>query len=115
MKVYDESEIRLLAIQIGCMIRLGRLKKKYSQLDFSNIIDSNPTLIGRIERASHVAGWDKILLIAQQLDLDLNNLFTLKKKDEIISIIKESYKLEEKLNKNKEEYYSSLIEQIKLL
>ena len=70
-------EIKLLNIQIGCILRLARLKKGLSQHDLSLLLGSNPTMIGRIERFENISSWDKIYSISQQLDVNFSDLFTL--------------------------------------
>lgn len=113
MKVYNKLEFELLSIQIGCTIKFNRLKKGLSQLDLANQIDSNPTMIGRIERASHIASWDKIILISQHLDIGLAELFLLKNEKDILKLISNVYKLETKLTNEKSDYYKNLEVRIK--
>ncbi len=108
MRKYTEMELELLNMQIGCMLRLGRLKKGMSQLDLALLLGSNPTMIGRIERFENVSGWDKILSISQQLSIDFCNLFVLKTKEELLLIVEESFKLEDKLTQEKRDYYDYL-------
>lgn len=108
MRKYYEEEIKLLNIQIGCILRLARLKKGLSQHDLSLLLGSNPTMIGRIERFENISSWDKIYSISQQLDVNFSELFTLRSKYELLSIVEESLKLEDKLTLDKREYYSIL-------
>ena len=51
MNEYPKDLLELLNIQIGCIIKINRLRKDISQHDLSLILDLNPTAIGRIERA----------------------------------------------------------------
>lgn len=90
------------------MLRLARLKKKLSQQNLALILGYNSTLVGRVERFENVSSWDKIFLISQQLDIDFCNLFILKNKDALIAIVEESFRLEEKLTKEKTDYYKFL-------
>ncbi|MFI2744236.1 hypothetical protein ACG2LH_15990 [Zhouia sp. PK063] len=69
-------------------------------------------MIGRIERASHIAGWDKILLLTQHLDINFIELWELKSEQELISLIDEVYKLDKKLNNTKELYYTKLKQKV---
>ncbi len=108
MRKYDEEEIKLLNIQVGCMLRLARLKKGLSQHDLSLLLGSNPTMIGRIERFENISSWDKIYSVSQQLDVNFCDLFTLRSKDELLSIVEKSFKLEDKLTVEKREYYNIL-------
>lgn len=108
MKKYSEIELNLLNIQIGCILRLARLKKGLSQHSLSLNLGTNPTMVGRVERFENVSSWDKIYAISQQLDVDFCNLFVLKSKEGLLSIIDESFKLEEKLTEEKKEYYKNL-------
>lgn len=112
MKMYSEVELEILNIQIGCMLRLARLKKNLSQLDLSLLIGSNPTMIGRVERFENVSGWDKIVLLSQRLDVDFYSLFDLKNEDELLLIIEESFVLENKLTQEKKDYYVFLKKEI---
>ena len=82
MRIYNEVELEILNIQIGCMLRLARLKKNLSQHDLSLLIDSNSTMIGRVERFENVSSWDKIFSLSQQLDVEFHSLFDLKNKDQ---------------------------------
>ncbi len=108
MKKYSEIELHLINVQLGCVLRLARLKKGLSQHELSLILGSNPTMVGRVERFENVSGWDKIYAISQQLDVDFCDLFILKKKEELLSIVEESLKLENKLTKDKKNYYTFL-------
>ncbi|WP_335965124.1 helix-turn-helix transcriptional regulator [Galbibacter sp. PAP.153] len=108
MEKYNVEELELLAIQIGCIIRLSRLENKLSQEELALLVGTNSTRIGRIERAEHISGWDKLLLICQQLKIDFTGLFSLKTKRELLIIIEDSFNLEERLNQDKKDYYSFL-------
>ena len=108
MRKYGEIELHLLNIQLGCVLRLARLKKGLSQHSLSLMLGSNPTMVGRVERFENVSGWDKIYSISQQLDVDFCNLFILKSKDDLLSIVGESLKLENKLTQDKRDYYTFL-------
>lgn len=108
MRKYNDVELHLLNIQIGCILRLARLKKKLSQHNLSILLGYNAIMIGRVERFENVSGWDKIFSISQQLDVDYCSLFILKSKDTLISIVDESFKLEEKLTEEKKHYYNFL-------
>lgn len=108
MRKYAQIELELLNIQIGCMLRFARLKRGLSQLDLSLLLGTNPTMIGRIERFENVSGWDKLLSISQQLNVDFCNLFVLKSKEELLLVVEKSFKLEDKLTEEKREYYDYL-------
>ncbi|WP_421824300.1 helix-turn-helix domain-containing protein [Flagellimonas oceanensis] len=108
MRKYSGIEIELINIQIGCRIRLARLKKGLSQLDLGHQIDSNSTLVGRIERAEGKTSWEKIFMLSKQLDVNFYNLFELKKKDVLLSVVDEALQYENKLTQEKREFYESL-------
>ncbi|GAA3591889.1 helix-turn-helix transcriptional regulator [Flavivirga amylovorans] len=108
MRKYGEIELHLLNIQIGCVLRLARLKKGLSQHSLSLMLGSNPTMVGRVERFENVSGWDKIYFISQQLDVDFCSLFILKSKGDLLSIVEASLKLESKLTQDKRDYYTFL-------
>lgn len=108
MRKYNDVELHLLNIQIGCMLRLARLKKKLSQHNLAILLGYNSTLIGRVERFENVSSWDKIFSISQHLNIDFCSLFILKNKDDLISIVDESFQLEEKLTEEKTHYYNFL-------
>jgi len=112
MKLYSKEEIKLLRIQIGCVIRKSRLEKKLSQEDVGHLVDTNSTGIGRIERGENVRGWENLILICQHLEVDLSTLFYLKSKTEILKIIEDTFKMEVKLNQGKRDYYHFLIKQV---
>ncbi|PZR19100.1 MAG: DNA-binding protein, partial [Flavobacterium psychrophilum] len=48
MSKYGIKELQLLNIQIGCILKLARLKKKISQEDLGLAIDADKTKIARI-------------------------------------------------------------------
>ena len=108
MKSYSEFELNILNIQIGCVIRLARLKKGLSQHQLSLILDSNSTNIGRIERFENASSWDKLYVLCQNLDLDFCELFILKNKEDLLLIVDESHSLEVKLTRSKQNYYKYL-------
>lgn len=107
------KQINCLRIQIGCVFRLERLKNGLSQLDLSLKFESNPTLIGRIERGEVIGGWDKIFLLANILNIDVEEIFILKSRSEILKVIKESRQLENKLTSEKRKYYDELEKKVK--
>lgn len=109
---YEEIEIQLLNIQIGCMLRLARLKNGESQLSLSASVDSSSTMVGRIERAEHSSSWQKIFSLSKRLEVNFFQLFELKSEKELISIVEESLKYEVKLTTEKAEYYVSLKKRI---
>lgn len=114
MDLYEKKYIELLNIQIGCMLKLNRLQQGLSQQQIAVAIDSTSTTIGRIERAEVVGGWDKIYMISHTLKIDYNQLFILLPLKKLLIIIDEIYSLEQKLNQEKEAYYKSLKENLKI-
>ncbi|TRX29322.1 helix-turn-helix transcriptional regulator [Flavobacterium sp. ZT3R18] len=108
MEKDNELELELLNIQIGCILRLARLKKGLSQNDLAVLLEYNPTMIGRVERFENISAWDKVFSISKQLNIDFCNLFILRNKDELLSIVEESFKFEVKLTLEKKDYYSFL-------
>ncbi|TDN94959.1 helix-turn-helix protein [Salegentibacter sp. 24] len=108
MKVYSREELDLLAIQVGCILRLNRLRLNLSQEDLAQQLGINSTKIGRIERAEHICAWNQLLQLWQKLGIDNSKLFLLKEKSQLLSIISQSYKLEKRLNQDKKDYYSFL-------
>jgi transcriptional regulator with XRE-family HTH domain len=112
----DEDEkkyLGLLNIQIGCILKLNRLSKDISQHYLAASIDSTSTTIGRIERAEVMSGWDKIYILSQELNIDFNTLFLPLPQSELLLIVDEIFKLDQKLNKEKKEYYRKLKATIK--
>lgn len=108
-----DIKLEKLKLQIGCMIRLGRLKKGYSQFELSLLFDSNSTLVGRIERGETVAGWDKIFILTNLLDIKIDEIFTITSKNNLLNIVKEARKLDGKLTAEKSKYYDNLTENVK--
>ena len=108
MGKYSSTEIELINIQIGCMLRLARLSKGLSQLDLANQIDSNSTLVGRIERSIGKTSWEKIYLLSKQLDINFCDLFEIKSRDALLSIVEEALQYEDKLTQDKKIFYTSL-------
>ena len=108
MKELNEDIIKLLNIQIGCILRYARLKKGISQHSLSLMLNTNPTMIGRIERFENHTTWDKLYLMSKCLDVDFCDLFNLRSKEDLLQIVKDSYELEDKLTQEKTEYYNFL-------
>ena len=81
MGKFSDAEIELINIQIGCLLRLARLRKGLSQLDLGHSIDSNSMLVGRIERAKGKSSWDKIFMLSKQLDVNFFELFWIFRSD----------------------------------
>lgn len=106
MGKYGTKELNLLNIQIGCELKLARLKKKISQEDLGLSIDADKTKIARLER--NASNWNTIYLVSQELNVDFRSLFTLKSKKEIISLIDECKKEDSKLTATKVKYYEDL-------
>jgi|TARA_R100000501_G_C2630108_1_gene125171 transcriptional regulator with XRE-family HTH domain len=112
MNVYSREEFDLLAIQVGSILRLNRLKLNLSQEDLAQQLGINSTKIGRIERAEHICAWNQLLQLSQKLKIDHRKLFVLKEKNQLLSIISQSYNLEKRLNQDKKDYYAFLTKMI---
>jgi transcriptional regulator with XRE-family HTH domain len=110
MSKYGTEELKLLNIQIGCVLRLTRLEKGISQESLGSSIFSDKTKIARLEKFAHATSWDTIYLVSQELGIDFCSLFVLKSKKEILSIVDECVKLDTKLSKMKLKYYDKLRE-----
>jgi transcriptional regulator with XRE-family HTH domain len=108
MRKYSQAELELLNIQIGCVLRLARLKQNISQHDLGLRLESNSTMIGRIERFANISGWDKVFALSQELEVDFCSLFILKTKVDLLSIVEESLSYEDKLTEKKKAYYDNL-------
>lgn len=108
MQNYNDYEIDILALQIGCLIKFKRLEKNLSQEDIGLFIGSNATMIGRVERAETSPSWQNLLKIFQAVGLDYESLFQLKSLEENLLIVEKCLKLEKKLTKEKQDYYDSL-------
>jgi DNA-binding XRE family transcriptional regulator len=114
MDLYGKKYIEVLNIQIGCVLKVHRLRQDLSQQQIAVAVDSNSTTVGRIERAEVVGGWDKIYMICHTLKIDYNQLFILLPLKKLLSLVDEIYSLDKKLSSEKEEYYLKLKENIKL-
>jgi transcriptional regulator with XRE-family HTH domain len=112
MKEYPREYIELLNIQIGCLLKVNRLRSKKSQHDLALVLESNPTAIGRIERAEVISGWDRIYILSQELKIPFSDLFVLLPEKKLLLIIDEILGLEQKLNDEKKEFYRTLISKI---
>ncbi|PTT07338.1 DNA-binding protein [Flavobacterium sp. HMWF030] len=108
METASEIELNLINLQIGCMLRLARLKQNFSQHSLGVRIGYTSTMIGRVERAESVSGWDKIYTISRYLRIDFKSLFVLKSLESLILIVEESFNLEVKLTQEKIDYYNFL-------
>ncbi len=108
MTVFSSEELEIINIHIGLNIRIQRLKKGLSQFDLGDLIRSNNTAIGRIERAEHFSSWSNILLICQVLDIKFESIFILVTKVQLYELIDICYSLDSKLTAEKEKYYKNL-------
>ncbi|MDA6071070.1 helix-turn-helix domain-containing protein [Flavobacterium sp. AC] len=108
MRKSRETEVYIINIQIGCILRLARLSQKLSQHTLAGKLEYNSTMIGRIERFESISGWDKILTLSEYLNINYCELFVLKNRATLLTIVDNSFKLEEKLTQEKIDYYSFL-------
>ena len=108
----ENIEIQLLNIQIGCVLRLARLRIGKSQHDISIVLGTNSTLIGRIERAENMSSWEKIYSMSKSLNTNFCNLFELMDEEALLAVIDESLAYEVKLTNDKLRYYVSLKKQV---
>jgi DNA-binding XRE family transcriptional regulator len=108
MQEYSNEELDILGLQIGCIVRVERLRKKLSQEDLGLLIGSNKTTIGRLERYENSTSWKILFKVCQSLKIEYDRLFILQSLEFILSIIKESFSLEEKLTTEKEKFYINL-------
>ncbi|GAA6765736.1 hypothetical protein AAFH68_16740 [Flavobacterium sp. CGRL1] len=108
MNKYRAEELKLLNIQIGCVLKLARLKKGISQEFLGLSIDSDKTKIARLEKNAHASNWDTIYSVSQELEIDFCTLFILKSNNEILTIVDECIELDKKLSKMKIAYYEKL-------
>ena len=104
----NKLRLQLINIQIGCVFRYGRLKRGISQDDLGLLIGYSSTMIGRVERFENFSGWDKIYTISEELNENFDKLFILKTESELLDIVSESFKLEDRLNQDKIDYYDFL-------
>jgi|GEM_PF-2228318 len=107
--------IKIISIHVGCALRLARLKRNISQHQVGVKSGTDNISVGRIERAEYNTAWYKIMLICDVLGVEFNNLFVLKSKEELLSIVDECFSLETKLNQEKKQYYTNLKNQIEKL
>ena len=114
METASEIELNLINLQIGCMLRLARLKQNFSQHSLGIKIGYSSTMIGRVERAESVSGWDKIYTISSCLRIDFKSLFVLKSLESLILIVEESFNLEVKLTQEKIDYYNFLKKSLRI-
>jgi transcriptional regulator with XRE-family HTH domain len=105
MQNTNDKEIDILALQIGCLIKLKRLEKNLSQEDIGLFIGSNATMIGRVERAETSPSWQNLLKIFQAVELDCESIFQLKSLEENLLIVEKCLRLEKKITKEKHDYY----------
>lgn len=108
MQEYSNEELDILGLQIGCIVRVERLRKKLSQEDLGLLVGSNKTTIGRLERYENSTSWKILFKVCQSLKIEYDQLFILQSLEFILSIIKESFSLEEKLTAEKEKFYINL-------
>lgn len=113
MTHYGDTELELINIQIGCIFRMERLKRNLSQHDLSLEINTDPTIIGRIERFEYGIRWEKIFKISQYFTLNFCSLFELKSCNYTLEIINECLQRETKLTRTKEKYYKNLVKLVK--
>ncbi|OPB94548.1 helix-turn-helix transcriptional regulator [Elizabethkingia ursingii] len=113
MQQYSDEQIEVLGLQIGCLVRVERLRKKLSQEDLGLLIGSNNTTVGRIERYESSTSWKTLFKVCQVLKIDFKSLFILQQKECILQIIKECINLENKLTVQKEQYYRDLEKEAK--
>ena len=109
----NKLRLQLINIQIGCVFRYARLKRGISQDDLGLLIGYSSTMIGRVERFENFSGWDKIYTISEELNENFDKLFILKTESELLDIVIESFKLEDRLNQDKIDYYDFLKKTIK--
>ncbi|UFH34914.1 helix-turn-helix domain-containing protein [Flavobacterium acetivorans] len=109
----NKLRLQLINIQIGCIFRYARLKRGISQDDLGLLIGYSSTMIGRVERFENFSGWDKIYTISEELNENFDKLFILKTESELLDIVSESFKLEDRLNQDKIDYYDFLKKTIK--
>lgn len=108
MQEFSNEEIDALGLQIGCIVKVERLRRRLSQDDLGLMFESNGTTIGRIERYENSTSWTTLLKVCRLLELDFHSLFILQPLESILSIIKECVSLEKKLTAQKELYYRNL-------
>ncbi|MFP5436791.1 MAG: XRE family transcriptional regulator [Bacteroidia bacterium] len=108
MSKYETKELELLNIQIGFVLKLARLQKKISQENLGLAIDGDKTKIARLEKNAHATNWTTIYLVSQKLDIDFGSLFILKSKRDLLLIVDECIKLDNKLTTMKIRYYENL-------
>ncbi|QQT54551.1 hypothetical protein I6I98_04650 [Sphingobacterium multivorum] len=113
MTNYSNIEIEIINISLGLTVKLRRLEYKYSQLDLGIISETDNTLIGRIERAEHIVGWNIIMLVSQKLNINFSSLFVLKTKAEVLELIDDCFALETKLTQQKKAFYDKLRVRVK--
>lgn len=108
MQHYGNKELELLGLQIGSIIRLNRLQKGLSQEELGLLINANSTLVGRIERFEISTSWTNLFKVCKELDIEYSSFFELKTLSELILIVDNCFKLDNKLTAEKKKYYNLL-------
>ena len=108
MQEFSNEEIDALGLQIGCKVKVERLRRGLSQGDLGLMFGSNGTTVGRIERYENSTSWTNLLKVCQLLELDFHSLFLLQPLELVVAVIKECVSLEKKLTVQKELYYINL-------
>ncbi len=62
-------------VRIGQNIRKYRLQKGLTQEKLSELISANDKFVGHIERVERIPSLDKLIKVAQILEIDLRLLF----------------------------------------
>lgn len=89
-------------------VKLSRLQKGLSQEELGLRIGANSTLIGRIERFEMSTSWTNLYKVCNELDIDYSSLFQLRTLSQLMLIIEDCLKLENRLTTEKRNYYNFL-------
>jgi transcriptional regulator with XRE-family HTH domain len=102
--LHTRKESNLLYVEMGKRLRILRIELNYTQEQMSEILGMSPAYYGKVERGVHGLSLQKLLLVNQKLDMDINYLLSGNKKSEITleTIIEEC-------PKNKRYYMEQLI------
>lgn len=67
---------KLLYVEMGRRLRISRIELNYTQEQMAEILEMSSAYYGKVERGLHGLSLEKLVLVNEKLDIDINYLLT---------------------------------------
>lgn len=75
-KVHSCGNSNMLYVEIGKRLRIARIELNYTQEQMAEILGISTAYYGKVERGGYSLSLEKLVIVNEKLDMDINYLLT---------------------------------------